>query len=184
MAVRLLLHAWSVVIAALLLVAPCLSLAGRPSASIAKAFTTARPPRGAVYTRTLRLPVLGKQEMWLRIDSRDRATLRLHGPLCLDDTVRYSVQDGELVFQLGVRTRQLLHRVRRAAHLSGSASGPPMRRSGGLPELCSSKNTCFGGNCKSLQCLVPFGKQRGGQGNASPTSMRRRVTLMGLMAGL
>ena len=86
--------------------------------------TTSSPPVGAVYERTLTLPVLGKQHVRLRIDSRTRATLDLEGALSLRAPVQYRLDDeGHFEFVLDAPTRALLTRVRTSLGAAGYDAG-------------------------------------------------------------
>lgn len=81
---------------------------------------TTSPPVGAVYERNLTLPVLGKQRVRLRIDSRTRATLDLEGALALRAPVQYRLDDsGYFEFVLDAPTRALLKRVRTSLGAAG-----------------------------------------------------------------
>jgi hypothetical protein len=75
------------------------------------------PPPGATYVRNLTLPFLGRQRVWLRVESAVHATVKMRGALDLDDTVGFSVDDdGELRAELSDSTRTLLRRVRTSIH--------------------------------------------------------------------
>ena len=71
------------------------------------------PPVGAVYTRTLTLPVLGNQMLNLSIINRTTAMLVMQGALNLNEPVLYRADGaGKLAFTLSDSTVRLLRRVR------------------------------------------------------------------------
>lgn len=71
------------------------------------------PPVGAVYTRTLTLPVLGHQMLELSIINRTTAMLVMQGALNLNEPVLYRADgEGKLAFTLTDSTVRLLRRVR------------------------------------------------------------------------
>ena len=71
------------------------------------------PPVGAVYTRTLTLPVLGHQVLELSIINRTTAMLVMQGALNLNEPVLYRADgEGKLAFTLTDSTIRLLRRVR------------------------------------------------------------------------
>ena len=83
-----------------------------------------RPPLGAVYSRTVRLPVIGKQTVELAIVSSNQARLMLSGRLNLDEPVSYSFSEsGELRFELTEATQRLLRRFRTTLDAAGYDGG-------------------------------------------------------------
>lgn len=71
------------------------------------------PPVGAVYTRTLTLPVLGNQMLNLSIINHTTAMLVMQGALNLNEPVLYRADgEGKLAFTLSDSTVRLLRRVR------------------------------------------------------------------------
>ena len=78
------------------------------------------PPLGAVYSRTVRLPVIGRQTVQLSIVSRKVARLQLMGRLSLDEPVQYEFSpSGELSFSLTESTLALLRRFRTTLNSAG-----------------------------------------------------------------
>ncbi|KAG8469712.1 hypothetical protein KFE25_006167 [Diacronema lutheri] len=71
------------------------------------------PPIGAVYERTLSLPVIGSQTVRIGIISARMATLQLSGALKLDELLSYFPDESGrgLAFVLGARTTALLRRL-------------------------------------------------------------------------
>eukprot|EP00304_Pavlova_gyrans_P015798 CAMPEP_0206032670 /NCGR_PEP_ID=MMETSP1466-20131121/100_1 /ASSEMBLY_ACC=CAM_ASM_001126 /TAXON_ID=44452 /ORGANISM="Pavlova gyrans, Strain CCMP608" /LENGTH=165 /DNA_ID=CAMNT_0053406805 /DNA_START=19 /DNA_END=516 /DNA_ORIENTATION=+ len=71
------------------------------------------PPLGAIYTKSIVLPVLGDQTVELAIRDASTAVLRLAGALTLHEALQYGSREGsgELYFILGERTRKLLGRL-------------------------------------------------------------------------
>jgi hypothetical protein len=71
------------------------------------------PPVGAVYERTVALPIIGKQTVRLAIVSPHLASIKLLGALQLDEFLRYGsdATTGELLFELSERTILLLRRL-------------------------------------------------------------------------
>lgn len=71
------------------------------------------PPVGAVYERTLSLPVLGAQTVRIGILTPRQATLTLTGALMLDELLSYFPDEktGRLAFELSERTIALLRRL-------------------------------------------------------------------------
>lgn len=68
---------------------------------------------GATYERELSLPLLGKQTVWMRIESPTEATLKMSGALSHEDRVRYKAfRNGSFAFELGDDMQRLLSRVR------------------------------------------------------------------------
>ena len=71
------------------------------------------PPVGAVYTRTLTLPVLGHQVLELSIINGTTAMLVMQGALSLNEPVLYRADgEGKMAFTLSDSTVRLLRRVR------------------------------------------------------------------------
>mmetsp|Transcript_224 Transcript_224/g.505 ORF Transcript_224/g.505 Transcript_224/m.505 type:complete len:160 (+) Transcript_224:67-546(+) len=71
------------------------------------------PPVGAVYTRTLTLPLLGHQVLELSIINGTTAMLMMQGALNLHEPVLYRADgEGKMVFTLTDPTVRLLRRVR------------------------------------------------------------------------
>jgi hypothetical protein len=72
------------------------------------------PPIGAVYERTLSLPVIGEQTLRLSILDSRRANISLAGALSLDEELRYGLdrRTGKLLFTLGAHAVTLLRRYR------------------------------------------------------------------------
>lgn len=71
------------------------------------------PPMGAVYARTLWLPVLGTQTIQLTVLSKVLMRLELRGAILLDDTVAYArAPSGKLVFEFSDATTRMLRRFR------------------------------------------------------------------------
>jgi hypothetical protein len=69
------------------------------------------PPVGAVYERTLRLPVIGMQTVRLSIGGEIAARIQLEGSLALDEALRYGVDakgGSGLSFTLSEGTQRLL----------------------------------------------------------------------------
>jgi hypothetical protein len=58
----------------------------------ASAAAAAPPPTGAVYQKTLPIPVLGRQSFRLHILSEGRAHLRIDGVLQVDEVLDYTVR--------------------------------------------------------------------------------------------
>ena len=88
-------------------------------ASIAFALMTAvgsrkLPPVGAVYERTLTLPVIGEQTVTLAILDGRLASITLAGALSLEEQLEYVLDDqtGKLLFELSEATELLLRRLR------------------------------------------------------------------------
>uniref|UniRef100_A0A7S3EZR3 Uncharacterized protein n=1 Tax=Haptolina ericina TaxID=156174 RepID=A0A7S3EZR3_9EUKA len=78
------------------------------------------PPIGAVYTRTVSLPVIGKQTVELSILSDKLARLILSGRLNLDEPVNYQFhRSGELSFELTEATKRILRRFRTTLDAAG-----------------------------------------------------------------
>lgn len=75
---------------------------------------TKLPPIGAVYERTLALPVIGSQTLRLSILDSRRANITLAGALSLDDELKYGLdrRTGKLLFTLSEQTVSLLRRYR------------------------------------------------------------------------
>lgn len=72
----------------------------------------ALPPTGAIYERTLRLPVLGTQSLRLEVLTQSRAVISLSGPITVREGLDYGVTEaGELFFTLGQRVRRMLQRL-------------------------------------------------------------------------
>ena len=78
------------------------------------------PPPGAVYHRTVRLPVIGRQTVRLSIVSTTKATLQLQGALNIDEPVAYRISStGELSFELTDATQAVLKRFRTSLIAAG-----------------------------------------------------------------
>ena len=76
-------------------------------------YTAVCPPTGAVYERTIRLPVIGRQCVHLEIASNTLARLTLSGRLNLQEEVKYCVDEaGRLSFELSAATQRILRRFR------------------------------------------------------------------------
>jgi len=72
-----------------------------------------RPPVGAIYSVTKKLPVIGGQKITLEIVSTTKARLAMEGALNLDEPVDYDVEpSGELKFTLTNATHRILKRFR------------------------------------------------------------------------
>ena len=76
------------------------------------------PPTGALYVGQMKLPILGQQTFMLRIVSRTKAKITLHGAMNLDEYGKYVV-DGyldagsvSLLVDFNAPTRALLNRYK------------------------------------------------------------------------
>ena len=108
----------TVLIAAMLAIATLLAMSGLFPTTTR---TPWRPPVGAVYARTLRFPVIGKQTIELAILSDKVARLIMSGRLNLDEPVSYHFEasSGEMSFELTDATRRLLRRFRTTLDAAG-----------------------------------------------------------------
>ena len=75
-------------------------------------------PVGATYRRDFTVPLLGKQEVRLRIESHTTASIRLRGVFEMEDEIlEYLLSDsGGLEYQLGDKLTRLLRRTRTVLH--------------------------------------------------------------------
>lgn len=79
-----------------------------------------QPPVGAVYTRTISLPVIGKQTVELSILSKGLARIVLSGRMLnVDEPVTYTFVDGRLSFELSEETKRTLRRFRTSLEGAG-----------------------------------------------------------------
>lgn len=78
------------------------------------ATTTSPPPTGAVYEKTLPIPVIGTQTFRLHILSHRRAHLQIQGVLRVDDIVDYDVRpsDGSFSLDLPEGVQKVMRRFR------------------------------------------------------------------------
>ena len=72
------------------------------------------PPSGAVYQRTVKLPVIGKQTIELQIISSTLARLNLSGRLKIVEPVQYAMDEDTGIFQftLSPATKRILRKFR------------------------------------------------------------------------
>lgn len=72
------------------------------------------PPTGSAYQRNFTIPVLGPQHMRIRILTETRALIYMDGALVLqEEEFEYALAgNGELVLELGPRTKRLLRKYR------------------------------------------------------------------------
>lgn len=78
------------------------------------------PPLGAVYKRTMSLPVIGEQTIELTIISDSAARIIMSGRLNLDEPVRYDITpEGQLHFELTDTTHRILRRFRTTLDAAG-----------------------------------------------------------------
>jgi hypothetical protein len=72
------------------------------------------PPNGARYQRTIRLPVIGRQSIYLEIESHNAAQLVMDGAIQIDAPVEYAVNEkiGAFRFALGPVIERILRRFR------------------------------------------------------------------------
>jgi len=70
------------------------------------------PPVGGVYSRTIWLPVLGKQKISLTVLASNLLRLQLSGAISLDDTVSYISTPAGLAFEFSPPTIRMLQRFR------------------------------------------------------------------------
>ena len=73
-------------------------------------FHTPRPPVGATYTGSTRIPFVGNQEVRLHILSRKQAQLELKGIVTLNDEVSYGVTNGVFTFEFSDYLQNILNK--------------------------------------------------------------------------
>jgi len=89
---------------------------GGTSTSVLPKKTTAQgvaPPTGAIYQKTLPIPVIGRQSFRLHILSDQRAHLRIDGMLSVDEILDYRVKPcGAFTMLVPERLQKVLRRFR------------------------------------------------------------------------
>jgi len=72
------------------------------------------PPVGALYSLTLPIPILGKQNFELNILDKGRAVLKVIGVLKINDTINFDIDptSGRLQFALSDETQRTLKQFR------------------------------------------------------------------------